>query len=161
MTDWLGLYDRMTLAPECKKTHDHGFLWRGVGIARARLCANGQIIHVDICDRHSLRSVVDVLVIGYSCREPCAGLWASMCRPVGSHMPASGLPYAGQRASICGPAGFHMPASGLPYAGQRVSICRPAKINVRRVMARRCLRMKKRTHFTVGPFELKLTHVSS
>ena len=111
MTDWLGLYDRMTLVPACKKTHDHGFLWRGVGIARARLCADCQIIHVDICDRHSQRSVVDVLVIGYSCRVPCAGQRAPMCRPSGFHVPASGLPCAGQRASICQPAGFHMRAS--------------------------------------------------
>ena len=119
MTDWLGLYDRMTLAPACKKPHDHGFLWRGVGIARARLCADCQIIHVDICDRHSQRSVVDVLVIGYSCRGPCAGQRASICRPAGFHVAASGFPYASQQASICRPAGFHVPASGFPCAGQR------------------------------------------
>lgn len=79
----------------------------------------------------------------------------------GSHVPASGLPYASQRVSICRPAGSHVPASELPCACQRVSMCRPAKIYVRRVVAHQCPSMKKRTHFTVGPFELKLTHVSS
>lgn len=111
--------------------------------AYARIAKSSMLISVIAILRDR---VVDVLVIGYSCRvpyagqrEPCAGLWASMCRP----------------------AGFHVAASGLPCASQRASMCRPAKIYVRRVMARRCLRMKKRTHFTVGPFELKLTHVSS
>ena len=82
--------------------------------AYARIAKSSMLISVIAILRDR---VVDVLVIGYSCRVPCAG--------------------------------------------QRASMCRPAKIYVRRVMARRCLRMKKRTHFTVGPFELKLTHVSS